>query len=371
MSQKLKIPAFFAIVKRGNTTLFVKEKHKESILRIVLDKEFLHKSGNNTQVKFGRGSYLSVPVTENSTERFVVRDYRHGGLLGKLFGGVFLNGNRPLNEMFTSEIASQRGVPSAEVIAVAKRRLWGIFYKAKFISKEIDGAVDMIEFLKKSSAEFMQRYKKPVIFALVKLIRNMHDAGIYHADLHLKNILLKKDSTGEFTAYIIDLDKSVVLDKLDIQQRIKNLLRLDRSLEKLRWLAGKTHSYQKNMKDDGSNHASPLPRWEGTKGRVKQGFPNKDYQYNVPASHSNESGEFFGQKIASISRADRLRFFKAYMLFGTAIDRDWKKYIRQYQTHYSLHKFWWRVSGFSRSNTEKGELQGKNFSVFLLVKSVI
>src|SRR3989339_457806 len=371
MSQKLKIPTSFAIVKRGNTTLFVKEKYKEGIFRIFFDKEFLHKSGNNTQVKFGRGSYLSVPVTDNSTERFVIRDYRHGGLLGKLFGGVFFKENRPLNEIYISEIASQRGVPSAEVIAITKRRLWGIFYKAKFISKEIDGALDIIEFLKKSSPAFIQRYKKPIIFALVKLIRNMHDAGISHADLHLKNILLKKDSNGEFTAYIIDLDKSVVLNKLNIQQRIKNLLRLDRSLEKLRWLSGKTPLYQKNMKDDGSNHASPLPRWEGTKGRVKQGFPDKDYQYNVPASHSNESGEFFGQKIASISRADRLRFFKAYMLFGTAIDRDWKKYIRQYQTHYSLHKFWWRLSGFSRSNPEKGELQGKMFPEFLFVKSVI
>jgi len=305
-----------------------------------------------------------VPVTENSTERFVVRDYRHGGLLGKLFGGIFLNGDRPLNEMFTSEIASQRGVPSAEVIAVAKRRLWGIFYKAKFISKEIDGAVDMVEFLKKSSAEFMQRYKKSVIFALVKLIRNMHDAGIYHADLHLKNILLKKDSNGEFTAYIIDLDKSVVLDKLDIQQRIKNLLRLDRSLEKLRWLSGKTPLYQKNMKDDGSNHASPLPRWEGTKGRVKQGFPDMDYQSNVPASHSNESGEFFGQKISSISRTDRLRFFKAYMLFDRAIDKNWKMYIRQYPSHHSLHKFWWRVSGLSRNKPERGKLQEKNYLEF-------
>ena len=335
MSQKLKIPASFAIAKRGNTTLFVKEKHKESILRIVLDKEFLHKSGNNTQVKFGRGSYLSVPVTDNSSERFVIRDYRHGGLLGKLFGGIFFNGNRPLNEICISEIASQRGVPSAEVIAIAKRRLWGLFYKAKFISKEIDGAVDMVEFLKKSSPEFIQTYKKPVIFALVKLIRNMHEAGIYHADLHLKNVLLKKDSPGEFTAYIIDLDKSVVLDKLDIQQRIRNLLRLDRSLEKLRWLSG------------------------------------KDYKSNVPVSLDDKPGESLNQKIATISKTDRIRFFKAYMLFDSAIDKNWKMYIRQYPSHHSLHKFWWRVSGLSRSNPEKGKLQGKSFLKFLFVNSVI
>ena len=352
MSQKLKIPASFAIVKRGNTTLFVKEKYKEGILRIVLDKEFLHKSGNNTQVKFGRGSYLSVPITEDGTERFVIRDYRHGGLLGKLFGGVFLNGDRPLNEICISEVASQRGVPSAEVIAIAKRRLWGIFYKAKFISKEITGAVDIIEFLKKFSAEFIQTYKKPVIFALVKLIRNMHDAGIYHADLHLKNILLKKDSNGEFTAYIIDLDKSVVLNKLNIQQRIKNLLRLDRSLEKLRWLSGETCvSLCKRSFD-----ATPTKRLE-------------NHHVKVTTTNADEAGEFLGKKLALISKTDRIRFFKAYMLFDRAIDKNWKMYIRRYYSHHSLHKFWWRVSGLSRSNPEKGEIQGKKFSEFLFLKS--
>ncbi len=325
MTQKLKIPASFSMVKMKGTTVLVKEGYKEGILRIVLDKEFLRKSGNNTQVKFGRGSYLSVPITENSSERFVIRDYRHGGLLGKLFGGVFFKENRPLNEIYISEIASQRSVPSAEVIAIAKRRLWGIFYKAKFISKEIDGAVDMVEFLKKSSPEFIQTYKKPAIFALAKLIRNMHDAGICHADLHLKNILLKKDSNGGFTAYIIDLDKSVVLNKLNIQQRIRNLLRLDRSLEKLRWLSG------------------------------------KDCKSNVPVSLGDKPGESLNQKIAIISKTDRMRLFKAYMVFDSAIDKNWKMYIRQYPSHHSLHKFWWRVSGFSRSNPEKGEIRGKRF----------
>ena len=97
-------------------------------------------------------------LRKNGTERFVIRDYRHGGLLGKLLAEFFSMENRPLNE-YTSEIASQRGVPSAEVIAIAKRRLWGIFYKAKFISKEITGAVDIIEFLKKSRQNSYRRTK--------------------------------------------------------------------------------------------------------------------------------------------------------------------------------------------------------------------
>ncbi|HHT9136572.1 MAG TPA: lipopolysaccharide kinase InaA family protein [Candidatus Wunengus sp. YC60] len=321
MSQKLKIPPSFSVIKRGGTTLFVKDGYQKIITDLIFDPESLHKYKNDTQVKFGRGSYLSVPVTENSTERLVIRDYRHGGLLGKLFGGVFFNENRPLNEICISEIAVQKGVPSAEVIAITKRRLWGIFYKANFISKEISGALDIIQFLKESSLNCIQKSKKPVIFALVKLVRNMHDAGIYHADLHLKNILLKKDTNGEFTAYIIDLDKSVVLNKLDIHQRIKNLLRLDRSLDKLRWLSC------------------------------------KEYQFNVPVSHGDKSGESLRQKIALISKTDRIRFLKAYILFGNAIDRDWKKYLRQGHSHHALHKFWWRLLGLSRNNDYTGKLK--------------
>ena len=78
-----------------------------------------------------------------------------------------------------------------------------------------------------------------------------------------------------------------------------------------------------------------------------------------------------GKKIAFISKTDRIRFFKAYMLFDRAIDKNWKMYIRQYYSHYSLHKFWWRVSGFSRSNPEKGKLRREKFLEFLSVNSVI
>jgi len=321
MSHKQKVPPAFSRVERGDTTLFIKEGYKEIILRMVFDTEqsrrktSLLKQNQNGEkgsadVKFGRGSYLSVPIANNSEERFIIRDYRHGGLLGKLFGGIFLNGNRPLNEIYINEIAFQKNVPTAEVIAVCKRKLWGIFYKASFISREITGATDIIQFLKESALEFVQKSKKSIIFALVKLIRNMHDAGIYHADLHLKNILLKKDSNGKFSAYIIDLDKSVFLDRLSIDQRIKNLLRLDRSVVKLRWLSGETFI----------------------------GMGEQPFAF----THALK------QKADLISATDRLRFFKSYMLYDNALTKDWKMYIRQRQSHYSMHKFWWFVSGLFR-----------------------
>lgn len=292
---KPKIPPSFSVSQNGDTTLFIKERYKDIVLRMDSDAEsFPERVKGNSEIKFGRGSYLSLPIAGDSTERFIIRNYRHGGLLGRLFGRVFCNANRPFHEIYLHEIAFQRGVPSSEVIAIKKRKLWGPFYCADFISKEISGSVDITHFLKESPPEYIQKVKKTVSNAVAKLIRNMHDAGIYHADLHLKNILVKKDRNGEFFAHIIDLDKSAIFDQLGAGKRIKNLLRLDRSIEKLRWLSRKAGACPKDL----------------------------------------------------ISRTDRMRFFRFYVSGCKALDKDWKRYARQYHTHHSLHRFWWHVLGF-------------------------
>ena len=96
----------------------------------------------------------------------------------------------------------------------------------------------------------------------------MHDAGIYHADLHLKNILLKQDASGAFSAYIIDLDKSFVVDKLTVEQRMKNLLRLNRSIDKIRWFSGQTITNDSPTRNENassriSNDKRRIPRRDG------------------------------------------------------------------------------------------------------------
>jgi len=322
MTRLSKIPSTFLSDTVGEVTVVVKARYKEAIHHTLSRMEHLYGKGDDASRKFGRGVCLSVPVKEDSTERFVIRDYRHGGLLGKLLGGVFCGGNRPLNEVYVNEIALQKGVPSAEVIAITKKKLCGLFYRANFITREISGAVDVLQFLQETPLEAIQRSKHAIIHALVKLIRDMHDAGIYHADLHLKNILLKQDALGDFSAYIIDLDKSFVVDKLTVEQRMKNLLRLNRSIDKVRWFSGQM------LTDDGltrKQNASPqLPndkREEPVKGR----------------------GIRLEKKMDLISQIDRIRFFKSYMTHGNTIDMDWKKHVRQYHSPYYLHKLWWRV----------------------------
>jgi serine/threonine protein kinase len=67
----------------------------------------------------------------------------------------------------------------------------------------------------------------------------MHSKGIYHSDLHLKNILISyKDSTSAKKIYIIDFDKAILKATLSPREKINNLLRFNRSLEKYKLQGG-------------------------------------------------------------------------------------------------------------------------------------
>jgi len=64
-------------------------------------------------------------------------------------------------------------------------------------------------------------------------IAALHREGVYHADLNLKNILVRAEGAN-VAAYIIDLYKAkVFLGKLPKPLASKNLNRLERSVRKL------------------------------------------------------------------------------------------------------------------------------------------
>jgi len=67
-------------------------------------------------------------------------------------------------------------------------------------------------------------------------IADMHDAGIVHADLNLKNLLVR-DAFDEPEAFVIDFDRARLAGRLGLGERMRNLLRLDRSV--LKWAASR------------------------------------------------------------------------------------------------------------------------------------
>jgi 3-deoxy-D-manno-octulosonic acid kinase len=64
-----------------------------------------------------------------------------------------------------------------------------------------------------------------------KAVRFMHDAGLYHTDLNLRNLLVDRDRRHVF---VIDFDRAQVFDEpVPPALRRRNVARLLRSIRKL------------------------------------------------------------------------------------------------------------------------------------------
>lgn len=157
-----------------------------------------------------------------------VRKYRHGGLLRCLTGDCFFFGARPFQEVAVTEEVKSAGVPTLDILAAIMERERSGWYRGYLITRYLSAATDLISYL---NNEPEGKRRKAVIENAGKAVKKMHQAGIYHADLHLKNFLVEGTRV-----YLIDFDKSEVLPRLKPSKRMKNLKRLDRSAEKLKRL---------------------------------------------------------------------------------------------------------------------------------------
>jgi len=176
----------------------------------------------------GRTAHPSIPLKEG--ERVVVRRYVHGGLLRFFTRDLYCLGARSFRELSLTEEIRACGIPTIQAIGAIHRCLWFPFYRAYFLSLEHPSAIDMTEYLQRvgpsSSGQTLSR-KRTAIRAAGVLIRRFHDAGFFHRDLQLKNMLVTSDHV-----LLIDFDRSYRATHLSMRERMTNLLRLNRSVEK-------------------------------------------------------------------------------------------------------------------------------------------
>lgn len=162
-----------------------------------------------------------------------VRQYAHGGALGRYLGTVFLGEQRMLDELRLSMHAQRSGVPTAAPFAVRIERVYGPFVSAYYVCASIPEAVNLLDYCLDAGPNLAKRPKvrAEITEAVARSCAAMHDTGILHADLNLKNILVRPVG-WPIQAFVIDFDKSRLLGSLTPTQRISNLLRLERSFRK-------------------------------------------------------------------------------------------------------------------------------------------
>lgn len=169
----------------------------------------------------GRGE--AYFLTTRDAAHWVLRHYRRGGLLAHinrdayLFTGVARS--RPLRELSILAELQARGLPVPTPVAACLTRT-GMHYRADLIIAEIPDCQTLADRL--AVGPLPARDWK----TLGALIARFHAAGLWHADLNARNVLI--DGAGDF--HLIDFDRARF--RSSGRWRQANLSRLRRSLDK-------------------------------------------------------------------------------------------------------------------------------------------
>jgi tRNA A-37 threonylcarbamoyl transferase component Bud32 len=281
MFKNIHIPPSYAPIKRGKAFLILKERYRDHLLQQGIEdiEKFLQRHQQTSEYLHGRALHPVVPLRDR--ERMVVRQYLHGGFFRGVTRDLYLFGARSIRELSLTEKIFSSGIATFQPIGAIHRSTLLFFYKAYFLSLEIPEAKDLIQYLQEigrpPSREALL-HKRRTIRSVGMLLRQFHEAGFFHGDLQLKNILVSEEKP-----FLIDFDHSYQRGILTAPEKRKNLLRLNRSVEK----------------------------WK------RLGLP--------------------------ISRTDRLRFFKAYAGEDNEIWKVMGKALRTYALRLLLYRLGWAL----------------------------
>ena len=245
MSKELVAPQSCSLIKDGKVTLLLKNAFKETLLsQGIAQPHTLITAHEKTATQYtGRGLLPAIPIQESNGKRMVGKQCMRGGLLRFINKNIFWGGKRPMREMIDNTHILNKGIKTTEILAAANCKCFGPFYRTYLFSLEIPECVDLITFfdrLPQKSSQERLREKSFLFRAVARAFATMHRRGVYHGDLHLKNILIRNNpgnSTPEI--FIIDFDKAICKESLTPREKLKNLLRFNRSIEKYKLLGGK------------------------------------------------------------------------------------------------------------------------------------
>ena len=275
---KISLPAQFQNVTfEGDKGLFlVRESCIDGLKQVIEENNPFEVTGRTA-----RGSVTGFQTL--SGEAFVIRRYVHGGLLGTVLNEIHWGLGRALEELAVSEKAIEKGLKTPQIVAIRCQNILGPFWRLDLVTRKLENVRPLEELLREDVESATQR---SLIDKVAEIVRSMHEVGLWHADLHIRNLLVQEGvSPKDEQVYIVDLDRSRMHSSLTPGKAAQNLYRLNRSIEK--------------FTGDGSG----------------------------------------------LTTADRMRFLKAYLGHGQPVrTRQWMKECAR---HLRRHRFWWKLTGKS------------------------
>jgi len=213
------LPEGFRWIRAGSWRIALRSDLADDLVDLgIEDPGALSQTGDKTYE--GRGKPVRVELPDGS--RAVLRRFRHGGLLRAFTGKYFVGPSRPMRELRAIETARRAGVRVPDVLAALQRKSLLVCHEGYLLTREVPGARDLVEILTAGEPA------DALLADAGRETRKLHESGVWHADLHVKNVLADGGR-----AWLLDFDRARVYSEVSPSRRRENLLRFYRSLEKL------------------------------------------------------------------------------------------------------------------------------------------
>ncbi len=232
-------------------------------------------AGSSVTAHAGRGRPVRLELAGVAV---IAKTLRRGGLFGRFFADRFVGGRRLLETVSLLLELENAGAPTMPFAFARLRRAGGPLLRLDLATRELPAARDGCELL---SGPVPVAALRAALVAAAQAIRQLHAAGVDHADLNVRNLLFSADEPPR--AFVIDLEKSRLRAALPPIAAVANLARLLRSAEKLGLIGSRlaahdlalfTKSYLETARGE-PGHASTLPLelWSAVRTRYRRLAP--------------------------------------------------------------------------------------------------
>ncbi|MCX6358125.1 MAG: phosphotransferase, partial [Candidatus Aureabacteria bacterium] len=153
----------------------------------------------------------------------VVKIYRHARFGDWLKANLL--GSKARQEWRITSAAVARGLRTVTPVAFGERRRLGILRESYLVTVRIFDCVTLEEAVFSADGTFRVNAaeRRELITMLATLLRQMHDRGIYHRDLHPGNFLVERTGGHTQRLYLLDLHRASAARTLSLTKRIKSL----------------------------------------------------------------------------------------------------------------------------------------------------
>ena len=204
----LSIEENLVLLKFKDFSIFTLSFNEELIKKILINFD------KKSKIFSGRGDVYVY-------DKFVLRQYKHGGLFRKILNNKFFSKKRFISEFLIHNKIFNFGISTSRPIGIIYNKK--ILYEGWYISELLQDTIDFVRLmLTENSLEVEENFRKAG-----ELIKVLHENNFIHGDLHVKNFLinLKKEKI-----FLIDFDKSI--ESQSNQKKEKDIKRFFRSIYK-------------------------------------------------------------------------------------------------------------------------------------------